>query len=235
MVQGETLVLEVVPLGLVREIHIREGHSPDPRLGAGDWGLYELDVRTFDGVKDTAAPQGVMALCARPDPETIPSGPDAWVVVADGVQDPGNLGTIMRSAEAAGAHAVMVTPGTVDPWSPKCVRASAGAVLHVPIIEIEGLGELRDRGFVVLGTTSHAGPRVADVWDADLSGRIAVVVGNESRGLSDDTHVDRWIAVPHAGRSESLNVAMAASIIAMIVARARDPRGMSRGTAPDHD
>lgn len=235
MVQGETLVLEAIGLGLVREVYTREGHVAPGAIASGDWSLHELDARTFDGVNDTVSPQGLIAVCSRPRSDEVAGSPDAWVVVADGLQDPGNLGTIVRSAEAAGSRAVMVTPGTADPWSPKCVRASAGAVLHVPIFDVGGLGDVRDRGFVVIGTTSHLGPGVEDIWEADLSGRLAIVVGNESRGVSADAPVDRWIAVPHVGRSESLNVAMAASIVTMIVARARDPRGMSRDPAARHD
>jgi len=134
---------------------------------------------------------------------------DLLVVVADQVNDPGNLGTILRSSEAAGIDAVVLTPGSVDPFNPKVVRASAGAVFHVPV-STATLDDVRAAGLDLVGTSSHRGDRHTD---ADWSGRVAIVLGSEAHGLPDDTTVDRWVRVEHQGRAESLNVAMAATLL----------------------
>lgn len=139
------------------------------------------------------------------------------VVVADGVAEPGNLGTIARSAEAAGFDAIVTTPGTVDWTNPKVIRASAGAVFHVPVITAD-LAAVGMAGLRRVGTSSHHG--VAHTI-AEWAGRVAVVVGNEAHGLADDADVDEWLTIPHAGRAESLNVAMAATVVCFEALRQR--------------
>jgi TrmH family RNA methyltransferase len=151
----------------------------------------------------------------------------SFVVVLDRVADPGNLGTILRSAEAAGADLLVLTPGSVDPFNPKVVRSSAGALFHVPVVTAE-IDDVVAAGLEVFGTTSHGFPgrTVVPYTDADLTGRIAVVMGNDAAGLPDewddtDGPVRSWITIPHAGRSESLNVAMATTVIVFEVNRQR--------------
>ena len=141
-----------------------------------------------------------------------------FVVVADRVADPGNLGTILRSAEAAGVDAVVVTPGTVDVLNPKVVRASAGALFHVPVVESD-LADVR-AGRAPAGRHVVA-PRARRTPHADWSGRIAIVVGNEAHGLDDDAPVDEWVRIEHRGRAESLNVAMAVTVLCFEAARHR--------------
>ena len=217
VVQGNVLLQEALAAGLdVREVYVRDG-EPDPR------GVkvvpFVLDARTFDSVNDTVAPQGVLAVCAIPHhkPPVIDAG--TWFVVAHAISDPGNLGTIIRSAEAAGAAGVYVTPNTVDVHSPKSVRATAGALFHVPVREVGSLEELRGLGLTLVGTSSHGDAR--SIYDTSFAGPIAVVLGNEAHGLAPDEPIDEWVTIPHAGRAESLNVAMAASVIAMQVSHAR--------------
>ena len=140
-----------------------------------------------------------------------------FAVVADRLADPGNLGTILRSAEAAGAEVVALTAESVDPFNPKVVRASAGALFHVPVVEAT-IAEVRAAGLRLLGTSSHEGTPHTDV---DWSGRIAIAVGNETHGLAADTPVDEWVRIRHVGRAESLNVAMAATVLCFEAARAR--------------
>jgi RNA methyltransferase, TrmH family len=125
------------------------------------------------------------------------------------LNDPGNLGAILRSSEAAGVDVVVLTPGSVDPFNPKVVRASAGAVFHVPVVTAT-LEAVRDAGLRIVGTSSHRGERHTE---ADWSGRVAVVLGSEAHGLSEDVPVDHWVRIEHKGRSESLNVAMAATLL----------------------
>ena len=111
----------------------------------------------------------------------------------------------------------MLTPGSVDPFNPKVVRASAGALFHVPTITAT-LDGLRSAELTMIGTSSHQGAAHSDV---DWSGRVAIVLGSESHGLPDDANVDRWVRIEHRGRAESLNVAMAATLLVFEAARAR--------------
>lgn len=188
-----------------------------------------VDERVLASVSDVETPRSPVLVCRIPSRVGLASV-EGWVIVADAVSDPGNLGTISRCAEIAGAAALVVTGGATDPWSPKCVRASAGASFHVPIVEVGSLADVRDGGFTVVATTSHArpggvgsgaGPQVITMEECDFSGRVAVVLGNESRGVSADAPVDRWVTIGHVGRGESLNVAMACAILSHHISRVR--------------
>jgi TrmH family RNA methyltransferase len=135
------------------------------------------------------------------------------VLVLDAVQDPGNFGALVRSAEALGAAAVVALPGTVDPWNPKSVRAAAGSSFRLPIVPLswsEALAGFREVGFSIVGADS-TGRSVREVRGE----RIALVLGNEGAGLSQQVLevVDELAAVPLRGRAESLNVAAAAAIL----------------------
>ncbi len=212
--EGEPLIREArragwTPLEVLR--------SPGTTDDFGAAVVLEAAEGVVERVATTETPRGEIATFERRSVDA-PSG-DCWVLVADGVSDPGNLGTIIRSAEASGAAAVASVRGTTDPFGPKVVRASAGAIFHVPIVEVGSLQELRRLGFRLLGTTSGAGATSFRV--AEVSGRLGIVVGNEARGLDPASPVDEWVTVPHAGRAESLNVAMAAAVLCFEVAHRR--------------
>lgn len=187
-----------------------------PVAGAGT--VHRLAPGVIEKVATTETPQPVMAIVSRRASTVDVLRTATFVVVADRISDPGNLGTILRSAEASGAGAVVLTPGTVDPTNPKVVRASAGSIFHVPIVDDLPLADLADHALVRLGTSSHLG---RDFTTTDLTRRVAIVLGNEAHGLGDDAPVDEWITIPHLGRSESLNVAMAAAVLCFEVARQR--------------
>jgi TrmH family RNA methyltransferase len=130
----------------------------------------------------------------------------------DAVQDPGNFGTLVRSAEALGAAGVIALPGTVDPWNPKAVRAAVGSTFRLPVVgsSWETAAEwLRREGFGILGADAGGGPVPASVR------RAALVVGNEGAGLSAAVRagMDGLVGIPLRGRAESLNVAAAAAIL----------------------
>jgi len=174
---------------------------------------HELAPNVMERVASTESPQPVLSVVSMRVSE-LPTDAN-FVIVADQLGDPGNAGTIIRSAEAAGAHGVILTPGSVDPFNPKVVRASAGSLFRVPVVEatLESLTNFRR-----LGTSSHRG----DVYtDPVYHGRVAIVVGNEAHGLGDDAAIDQWVTIPHAGPAESLNVAMAATVLLFEVARQR--------------
>ena len=209
MVEGLGLLRQAVEAGWVVEgCYV----APDTVVDL-DVPLHALAPNVIERVASTDSPQPVLAVVEMRT-STLPAEA-SFVLVADRLGDPGNAGTIIRSAEAAGADAVVLTPGSVDVYNPKVVRASAGSLFRIPIIEatLESLS-----GFRRLGTSSHRG----DVYtDPVYHGRVAVVVGNEAHGLDADAAIDQWITIPHAGTAESLNVAMAATVLVFEVARQR--------------
>jgi tRNA(Leu) C34 or U34 (ribose-2'-O)-methylase TrmL len=140
------------------------------------------------------------------------------------VRDPGNAGTIVRSADAAGASAVVFTQGSVDPYNPKAVRATAGSIFHLPIVRgldtEAAIAALRERGVRVLAMAASA---PTDLDRADLTSPVAFVFGNEAHGLPDEIAAlaDAAVRVPHAGAAESLNLAAAATVCLFEWARRR--------------
>jgi TrmH family RNA methyltransferase len=137
---------------------------------------------------------------------------DALVVIAHRLQDPGNLGTIIRAADAAGAHAVVVTDQTVDPYSPKVVRATMGGLFHLPVVRITLADWKAAHPSVPVYATTLA--NADSLYAADLRGAAAFLIGNEGAGLAadDEALADRRIRIPIPGHAESLNAAMAATI-----------------------
>jgi TrmH family RNA methyltransferase len=165
---------------------------------------------------DLVTPQGAVAIARMPAVDLGAVGGHDLVLVLVDVADPGNAGTLVRSAEAAGAGAVVFCAGTVDPYNPKCVRASAGSVLHLDMVRASAPTATLD----ALGAAGHR--RVAAVPRAgrapagcDLSGSIAIVVGGEAHGLADDVlaRCDDLVTIPMHGRVESLNAAMAGTLL----------------------
>ena len=178
-----------------------------------------LDAPTWtvgDGVLarvgSVVTPQGVMATARIPD--AAPEAEGDFTVELAGVADPGNAGTIVRTAVAAGAQAVVFSPESVDPWNPKVVRASAGALFRIPLAETGPKGER-------VGADPHRG----EPYDrADLTGPLTLVVGNEAHGLDQadqSATIDRWVSIPMAESIESLNVASATAILCFEIARQR--------------
>ena len=226
VVEGPVLVAEAVAAGWAVEAQFVPEGSDSVVDGAGT--VFELARGVLERVGSTETPQPPLAIVAMPDDRAGDVLPTAsFVVVLDRVGDPGNLGTILRSAEAAGADLVVLTPGSVDPFNPKVVRSSAGALFHVPVVTA-GIDDVAAAGLELFGTTSHGFPgrTVVPYTDADLTGRIAVVMGNEAAGLPDEWNdtvgpVRSWITIPHGGRSESLNVAMATTVLVFEAARQR--------------
>jgi TrmH family RNA methyltransferase len=167
-------------------------------------------------LSDTETPQGIVALatyrCKTFD--ELPLGDNPVFVVIDEVQDPGNLGTIIRTSDAAGADAVIILPNTCDAFMPKAIRATAGSIFNIPIVysEIDGLIKgLRKKSIKILVTDTRARE---SIYDADLSVPLAFVFGNEAHGAGEriKKEADVLLRIPIPGRAESLNVATSAAI-----------------------
>ena len=200
--------------------------------------ILRLPAKLLDSALATETPQPIAALVEPPEWTWAhllgarPKGAELVVVLA-GIQDPGNLGTILRSAEAFGAAGAVSLPGTVSAWNPKAVRASAGSVFRVPLLaasERECLEELHEAGLKVLATTVHAAQPAELV---DMAGPVALIIGNEGSGVADElaAKADARVTIPCPGPVESLNAAVAASVLLYEAARQRATRS---GGPADH-
>lgn len=226
MIDGPILLAEALDAGIaVGEVYAEPG---------ADRALLErsralgVDVRAVaEGalakVTSPVTPQAVAAVADIPAPAGR-AELAGLVLVAAGVSDPGNLGTLVRVSEAAGASAVVSCADAVDPWNPKCVRAAAGSLFRVPVLDAgsvaDAVARLRAAGMTVLACDLTAGATYDEV---DLHGDVAIVLGNEAHGLAagDRALVDGSVAIPMAGRVESINVAMAGTVLAFEAARQR--------------
>ena len=185
-----------------------------------------LPNKLFASAVPSETPQGVAALvrCQQFSLEDVLAKAQAGPVLAiAGVQDPGNLGTILRSAEAFGAAGALLGEGTVSPFNSKVVRASAGSVFRLPIAQVtlaEALGRMRERGLRLVATSSHRGTRLDE---AKLTGPLAIFIGSEGAGLPKEllVELDEIVAIPHSPLVESLNAGVAASIVLYEAARQR--------------
>jgi TrmH family RNA methyltransferase len=209
-----------------------------PQIGAQVETLL-LPDKLFDTLVPSESPQGVAALVRLKEfslddvteTERLQVGP---IIVLAGLQDPGNLGTILRSSEAFGSAGVVLGEGTVSPFNSKVVRASAGSVFRLPVIhgqtnergkpstaKLEEVSEkLRLKDVRLIATSSHKG---TPLDQADLKGAVAIFFGNEGSGLSREVmaKMDEVIAIPHTQQVESLNAGVAASIVLYEAARQR--------------
>ena len=185
-----------------------------------------VDDAGMAGLSETVSPQGLVAVCSFLDvPLTSVSGP--LVAVLAEIQDPGNAGTVLRTADAAGANGVVFTEGSVDPYNGKCVRASAGSLFHPPVVRgapaASAIDSLRSSGLQVLAADGYGEADLDELTDAgELAAPTAWVFGNEARGLPDDLAAlaDRRVRIPIHGRAESLNLAAAAAVCLYASARA---------------
>jgi TrmH family RNA methyltransferase len=173
-------------------------------------------------------PEGLLAVARQfpTDLEPLDPGTDPLFLVVEGIEKPGNLGTMLRTAEAAGAAAVIVCDPTTDPFNPNVVRASLGTLFSLPLAMADTpttLAWLRRRGVRTVATTPSA---TLAHWEADLTGPVAVAVGSEQYGLSDSwiEAADQRVLIPMPGSVDSLNAAMAAGIVLFEAVRQRRSR-----------
>jgi TrmH family RNA methyltransferase len=211
-------------------IELAAGQGADVHLVSGE---------VMTELAQTITPQGVLAVCRFVDVPLadVPAGSRLVVVLAN-VRDPGNAGTVLRTADAAGAGGVIFAGSSVDPYNSKCVRASAGSLFHLPVVTGIPVDEvvrvLRDRGLQVLAADGGATTTLDDLQSAGQLGRpTAWLLGNEAWGLPADVLdlADEAVAVPIYGRAESLNLAAAAAVCLYASARAQVPAARSGAPA----
>ncbi len=187
--------------------------------------VIELPPEIFSSAVTTESPQGVAALVVPKSfsLDDVVGGESPMVVIAAGLQDPGNLGTLIRSAEAFGSSGMISLPGTVSQWNAKATRASSGSVFRLPVVaatEDEAFSRLRALGIRTFAAVAERG---VSVTESQLSGPVALMIGNEGRGLSPEllAQADGRITIPSPGPVESLNAAIAGSILLYEASRQR--------------
>ena len=209
--EGERLVCDSARYGAkLLYVFCREGYSgsiPDCKEA------FILTEKVFDGVTDTVTPQGICAIAEMPAQIKKPTSDLA--VLCDNVRDPGNLGTIIRTAHAFGAGAVLLTDGCTDPYSLKCVRASMGSIFATGIsfTDILKLQDIKKDGWrIAAGILSDD---TEPLTKSDLSGRVIIAVGSEADGISRSIAniVDKAVKIPMENGAESFNAAVAAGIM----------------------
>lgn len=228
LAEGPNLLQEALAVGSdIREVFVEEGSQEafesllqtlrdqrpevEPAL---------LDKKLFSSLAQTEASQGILTVLAKPHREGKAleeiMDSSANLVVLDRLQDPGNIGTIIRTAEGAGYGGILILKGTGDVFAPKVVRAAAGSMLRMPLIFLDTPAEamefLRDHRKKIIATRMGA---ETSYWEADLSSDIGLVVGNEGNGICRELleGADLLVAIPMAGGLESLNAGVAAGII----------------------
>jgi TrmH family RNA methyltransferase len=236
LVEGAQGVAEALASGAVVQ-EVFTGPSPSERLETvmqaserTGTTVHAVSEEVMAHLTSTVTPQGVVAVAEFIDvplDQVVGEGRGLLPVLVE-VRDPGNAGTILRSADASGAGGVVFTKASVDVYNQKTVRATAGSLFHVPVVREVGVEEtvsrLREQGFKVLAASAEG---AGSVYEADLIGDTAVLFGNEARGLSQEamTLADETIRVPISGRAESLNLAAAATLVLFESARQRGSTG----------
>ena len=219
-VEGLHLVQEAIKSGLnLDTVFLQEGHEELlQQFPSGSAEVLILTEDVFLSATMTEHPQGVAALVEAPQftvQTMFPTapGPAPLVVIAAGLQDPGNLGTLVRSAEAFGATGMILLPGTVSLWNAKTLRASSGSAFRLPVLALAAdaaFTTLRDQGVRIFAAVARDGDS-----EADLRGPSALLVGNEGSGLPEAwiAQADARVTIPFTGAVESLNAAIAGSVL----------------------
>ena len=215
-VDGEHMVTEAQSAGCLKEIIVSSDKADRYRsLIEGCGHAFLVPPHVLDSLSDTVTPQGIMGFCAFPESWPPPVHPGIWVAL-NAVQDPGNVGTIIRTMDAAGAGTLLIDRGTADPYSPKCVRATMGGIFRVRVQRTDSLADslsdLKAKGFclaagVLDGTELKSRP--------EIRGDVCVMIGNEGRGLEKDLAAlaDLRVRIPMPGRAESLNASVSAALL----------------------
>ena len=210
------MIREALGCGLkLRELAAEESHADFAREVCGNARGFIVTRSLLETICDTRTPQGVCAAFELPEPVALEQLPER-VVALDGVQDPGNLGTIWRTADAAGFQALLLGAGGADPLSPKVQRAAMGSGFRLPFCHTpelaDALLQLRQRGYRVFASDLSG----ADFYARpDAGEKFVLVIGNEARGISDAVReaADCRVKLPMRGGAESLNAAVAAGIM----------------------
>jgi TrmH family RNA methyltransferase len=225
-IEGEHLLAEAVRSGIELKTVFVSERREIPKIVPRGTIVLRLAEDVFESAVETQSPQGVAALIVPPSwaLEDVMAG-TPLILIAAGLQDPGNLGTLVRSAEAFGATGVLAAPGTVSAWNQKALRASAGSVFRMPVVSVnvDDVAGLKTRGVRLLAAVGTAGSGTGVAADVDFTGACAVMIGNEGAGLGPEWMdlADGRVTIPCPGAVESLNAAVAGSLLLYEASRQR--------------
>ena len=226
-IEGDHLIQEAERSGLRFDtVFLREDRVAERDRIFPSWvKVLAVAVDAFDHACATDSPQGIAALVKAPEwtLESLIAADEPRIVILAGLQDPGNVGTTVRSAEAFAASGVLLTPGSVSPWNQKALRASAGSSFRLPVIslaDVSLLPRLAERRIPMYACVADSGDSVVE---SELRGPVAFVIGNEGAGIPEEilSFCDGSLHVPCPGQVESLNAAIAASIVLYEASRQR--------------
>jgi TrmH family RNA methyltransferase len=225
-IEGDNLLGEALRSGMVLKTVFVSERRELPRFVPRSVEVVWLSEDVFQSVVETQSPQGIAALLVPPvrELDDVMQG-TPLILVAAGLQDPGNLGTLVRSAEAFGATGVVTTPGTVSAWNQKALRASAGSLFRVPVVgvSLDELAGLKARGVALMAAVAEDSRDAVEAQDAEFVGASAILIGNEGAGLSEELleMADVRVTIPCPGKVESLNAAVAGSLLLYEASRQR--------------
>ena len=226
-IEGDHLLQEAERSGLRFDtVFLREDRRTEmEQRFPGHTKVLTVAADAFNHACATDSPQGLAALVQAPhwSLDSMLAAAEPRLVILAGLQDPGNVGTIIRSAEAFAASGALLTPGSVSPWNQKALRASAGSSFRLPVVSLDHVSRLQglvEKQIPVYACVADAG---ASIFEADLRGPSAFVIGNEGAGIPDEilSFCDGSLHVPCPGPVESLNAAIAASILLYEASRQR--------------
>lgn len=177
--------------------------------------IVTISNKIFNDISDVKTPQGILAVIKKNQNNQIETNSD-YILALDSLQDPGNMGTIIRTADSANINQIIINKTTVDPYSPKVIRSTMGAIYRTNIIEVEDLKatlkEMKSKGFQIITTDLKA---TQSIYDINYNNKTVVVIGNEANGVSQEIlqTADKKVIIPMLGKTESLNASIAASIM----------------------
>lgn len=170
-----------------------------------------VNEKIFLLLTDVVNPQGVLAIIQQKDNSNNINYNEDIIIILENIQDPGNLGTILRTIDAAGLTQVIITKNTVDAYNPKVIRSTMGAIFRVNIVQLESIEELKDHGFTITATSLNAEKSIYEM----KYNKHAIIIGNEANGVSKEllTKADLKLKIPMPGKAESLNASVATGVI----------------------
>ena len=228
-IEGDHLLAEALRSGMVLKTVFVSERREVPAIVPRGVEVLRLTDEVFESVVETRAPQGVAALIVPPVPtmDAVLRG-TPLILIAVGLQDPGNLGTLVRSAEAFGASGVLTTPGTVSAWNQKALRASVGSVFRMPVVAAtaEEIARLKLQEVRLLAAVGFDDSETVAAQEMDFSTGCALMIGNEGAGLTAEwiDMADARVTIPCPGPVESLNAAIAGSLLLYEASRQRSRR-----------
>lgn len=232
-IEGARIVEEAVASGAILAYAVaaesfllgETGHSTLGKIDEAGVKCYTVPDSLFDTLGDTRTPQGILAVAGITTPELSDAGfAGGLFVILDNVRDPGNMGTIIRTADAAGFTGVIVTEGCVDVYNPKVLRSTMGSVFHIPVYFRDDIVEiirlLQSKGVRVVASHLSGG---CSIYEADMTMPTALVIGSEAEGISAQAAAaaDQLVRIPMPGKAESLNASIAAGIMMYEAVRQR--------------